>query len=315
MRGITLQNILKYKMAKESKEMCCKLDKKMLMIVATAIVFIAVVALVIMQKPVAVEPQPKPVESVCGDGVCASGESCPADCQKLSGTACSKAEDCRVNYGPCGSVNECVNINEPAPVREFVTCTQSLLEDTVAWHNTYCECSDGNCVSNVNWAAACSEFCRAMEGGGPTAGSAFWFEHCTDYECPTHDFEGNKSLEEQYNDLAESCIELGYGPEFETCMQQPVAVQYKGWCESQGGYFGQIGLNPTPYCNLPTSDGGKDCTDSSQCESTCLADMGLESSDNLPISGVTGKCADYSIVVGCIAMVEEGTVNGILCID
>ncbi len=93
----------------------------------------------------------------------------------------------------------------------------------------------------------------------------------------------------------------------------------KATCEAQGGRWGRIGLSPVESCNLPTSDAGTVCSDSSECESLCIADLSQADRDRLMRGKVTiettGKCAPWRIVVGCIPRVEEGKVTGLLCID
>lgn len=46
----------------------------------------------------------------------------------------------------------------------------------------------------------------------------------------------------------------------------------KVFCEARGGKWEQRGFVGVLKCNLPTSDAGKECTDSSQCESVCIFD-------------------------------------------
>lgn len=45
-------------------------------------------------------------------------------------------------------------------------------------------------------------------------------------------------------------------------------------CLAKGGHWEVLGFSG-PGCNLPTSDGGKACRDSQDCESACLADPDL----------------------------------------
>lgn len=90
-------------------------------------------------------------------------------------------------------------------------------------------------------------------------------------------------------------------------------------CEALGGRWARIGLAPGESCNLPTSDAGKICADSSECESLCLADLSRADQDRVartktPLAA-SGKCAPWRVVVGCIAVVENGMVKTILCID
>lgn len=77
-------------------------------------------------------------------------------------------------------------------------------------------------------------------------------------------------------------------------------------CLKKGGTWGRLGLSLKEECNLPTSDGGKKCTDSSECDGSCIGER----------EGVTsGKCSDRTIVKGCYPFVENGKASGILCAD
>lgn len=90
-------------------------------------------------------------------------------------------------------------------------------------------------------------------------------------------------------------------------------------CLAAGGKWGRIGLGPRAECNLPTSDAGAICSDSSECESLCIAELSKADQERVTrekaIIQTKGKCAAWRIVVGCIARVENGQVKGILCID
>ena len=90
-------------------------------------------------------------------------------------------------------------------------------------------------------------------------------------------------------------------------------------CESVGGIWGVFDLTDTERCILPTSDAGKICTDSSQCEGPCIANITQEQYSALietqvPISA-TGYCSSWMTSAGCNAYVEDGMVNGIFCVD
>lgn len=76
-------------------------------------------------------------------------------------------------------------------------------------------------------------------------------------------------------------------------------------CIKQGGLWNKIGIRPTESCNIPTSDAGKICIDSSQCESSCIGENKDSSS---------GKCSEWKIVVGCYAFVEDGKAD-VICAD
>ena len=73
-------------------------------------------------------------------------------------------------------------------------------------------------------------------------------------------------------------------------------------CETLGGVWKVWGdaRNPQPECNLPTSDSGKSCTDSSQCESYCEAPKGSAIG-----AKAEGKCYGFKIA-GCMQEVKNG---------
>ena len=89
-------------------------------------------------------------------------------------------------------------------------------------------------------------------------------------------------------------------------------------CEAQGGIWGKVGLSSEEVCNLPTSDAGKECSDSDECEGSCIAELSEEDWDKAEQGIVVytkGKCTAWKITVGCSAFVENGKVEGILCVD
>jgi hypothetical protein len=85
-------------------------------------------------------------------------------------------------------------------------------------------------------------------------------------------------------------------------------------CVRRGGKWGPVGLVPAPTCNLPTTDGGKPCRDRKDCESACVAELTAEEQQKLPVQK-TGKCAARQRTPGCLAMVEDGWVRTVLCVD
>jgi len=74
-------------------------------------------------------------------------------------------------------------------------------------------------------------------------------------------------------------------------------------CEANGGqYWGCETL--TGYaCSMPTTDGGKLCSDSDDCEEECVAPPGCEIGE----TGVQGTCAERTyLVCGGVSSVENG---------
>jgi hypothetical protein len=69
---------------------------------------------------------------------------------------------------------------------------------------------------------------------------------------------------------------------------------------------------------MPTHDGERPCADVGECEGLCLAAL-TPAQRNLVIKReklqLLGKCTPYSPVFGCMAIVKEGFVSGIMCRD
>jgi hypothetical protein len=93
-------------------------------------------------------------------------------------------------------------------------------------------------------------------------------------------------------------------------------------CEQAGGSWGPAGIFPTPICRLPSHDAGRPCADDGECEGLCLADLTPAQRDLIrkwthgrQKLETLGKCTAYSPVFGCMAIVNEGFVTGIMCRD
>jgi hypothetical protein len=100
-------------------------------------------------------------------------------------------------------------------------------------------------------------------------------------------------------------------------------------CLRQGGRWEVLGFSG-PGCNLPTSDGGKPCSDNQECEGLCLADNEEIMLDNgqgylvpdpdlieeINAKGVElhGICSGWQSTFGCHVVVENGKYVEI-CID
>ncbi len=76
-------------------------------------------------------------------------------------------------------------------------------------------------------------------------------------------------------------------------------------CEDIDGLWGIWGNQPslTASCNPATSDVGKECTDSSQCQSFCQANEGAEIN-----SEEAGTCYGYELAI-CMQEVRNGVVE------
>jgi hypothetical protein len=114
-----------------------------------------------------------------------------------------------------------------------------------------------------------------------------------------------------------------YQPEREAQIRDDVTTlkfsipKTKEECIQKGGVWKRPGPRPTEECNLPTTDAGKVCSGSNECEGVCLAEI---SSDQLRrgMSGkmfkTQGKCSEVIKVFGCRAYVYRGWAS-VICAD
>ncbi len=91
-----------------------------------------------------------------------------------------------------------------------------------------------------------------------------------------------------------------------TTKSQFVTPQTVEDCTAMSGTWGKIGTRSYEQCNIHTTDAGKRCSDSDDCQGMCV--------NNDPLS-VQGKCSDLRIVVGCQSFVENGKTQPQKCID
>jgi hypothetical protein len=100
-------------------------------------------------------------------------------------------------------------------------------------------------------------------------------------------------------------------------------------CVEQGGRWEVLGFSG-PGCNLPSSDGGKVCTDIRDCDGLCLADneeimvdngQGILVPDPKMIDEINsqgkeleGVCSMWQSDFGCHAVVEKSKIV-VICID
>jgi len=88
-------------------------------------------------------------------------------------------------------------------------------------------------------------------------------------------------------------------------------------CLKIGGLWSKLGPDPIETCNVKALDRGNLCTDSSQCEGLCLAELSAEEMKQ-GMSGKqfkkTGNCSVWRVTLGCRGIVTQGVVS-ILCID
>jgi hypothetical protein len=114
-----------------------------------------------------------------------------------------------------------------------------------------------------------------------------------------------------------------YQPEREEYIRDAVTTlkfsvpKDKESCIAKGGVWKKMGIRPFEECNLPTTDKGKPCTHSKECEGVCLAKL----TDDMRKKGMRGAlfksngfCSEYLKVLGCQAYVYNGWAS-VVCAD
>ncbi|MFA6355314.1 MAG: hypothetical protein WCW65_02725 [Candidatus Paceibacterota bacterium] len=94
-------------------------------------------------------------------------------------------------------------------------------------------------------------------------------------------------------------------------------------CKKIGGRWLSVDprFDSSKFCEMPTSDGGKVCSDQNECEGSCLANLSnedrlnLEKTDGPDFIYKNGQCTSWKMNIGCNAFVYEGKVSSILCVD
>lgn len=89
-----------------------------------------------------------------------------------------------------------------------------------------------------------------------------------------------------------------------------------GQCTAAGGTIREVGLLGHPACEVPTSDAGKICRDSKDCEGRCLVEDW--DGDRPPSVGTpaAGQCEASNLTFGCFAEVRRGRIASLfLCVD
>ena len=83
-------------------------------------------------------------------------------------------------------------------------------------------------------------------------------------------------------------------------------------CVAGGGEMLPSGMRQRPLCVTPYSDGGKTCTDSTDCEGLCTTD-----DDRWPRGAdIKGPVCEFTdSPFGCRSEVENGVADFALCID
>ena len=96
------------------------------------------------------------------------------------------------------------------------------------------------------------------------------------------------------------------GPRLAATVTKPVVPQSAAECAARGGNWTTLGL-PYPgkpkVCDLKATDSGKVCSDSSECQGSCVAPDSIASG-----AKAIGTCSAYVSNFGNVKLVEHGKV-------
>ena len=108
--------------------------------------------------------------------------------------------------------------------------------------------------------------------------------------------------EPEIEDGAGYCVKMKISP-----TRGPIGdISTKEKCENEGGTWGRWGLDPSEFCQIPSKDFDRDCTDGSECQyGNCI-----NYEEKVP-----GKCQKFPQLSGCLSYIEDGRVATSYCVD
>lgn len=94
-------------------------------------------------------------------------------------------------------------------------------------------------------------------------------------------------------------------------VQQAYSIPNKEVCIKQEGKWQPLGRQQKMACVLSTSDAGKPCANSSECEVACIVDNEKFEQG----AKARGVCSASTNIFGCYSYVSNGVVEPTLCVD
>lgn len=83
-------------------------------------------------------------------------------------------------------------------------------------------------------------------------------------------------------------------------------------CAAQGGRIERVGRAQTEQCVIPFADGGRACTDGSQCSSgNCIGSVEAAQSQ----ANASGQCQATNMRFGCYSTIVNGRAQQAICVD
>jgi len=102
------------------------------------------------------------------------------------------------------------------------------------------------------------------------------------------------------------------------CGKKEPLPKTKETCLQKGGIWKKQGPEPFETCNIKAKDRGAICTDNSECEGWCQANISRDQlregmRGKLNVKG-RGSCSVWRVELGCFGMLKKGSV-AVICID
>jgi len=131
-------------------------------------------------------------------------------------------------------------------------------------------------------------------------------------------FGGNEDSWICQNNIWVSHGKPSYPKPDDPCGKKVPLPKTKEDCILQGGVWKKLGPDPFESCNIKAADRGTICTDNSECEGWCQADLTKDElrkgmSGKLRSKG-RGRCSVWRVELGCFANLKNGQIS-VLCID
>jgi len=109
-----------------------------------------------------------------------------------------------------------------------------------------------------------------------------------------------------------------YAKPDDPCGKKYPIPKTKEECLQKGGVWKKLGPDPWETCNIKATDRGAVCTDNSECEGWCQANITRDQvregmMGKLNIKG-RGTCSVWRVELGCFGMLKEGKIS-VICID
>lgn len=87
-------------------------------------------------------------------------------------------------------------------------------------------------------------------------------------------------------------------------------------CARRGGTFGIRGLGLAPMCTIRTSDAGRECRSSDECQGRCVAlPPAIDWRTVRPGQPLAGRCSAEEVQFGCYVEVNDGKAAMAICAD